>query len=138
MAVLMATNESTEALVTQARAGDRVAYGRLAERFIEPLRRRVRSRMGAKLRGELDVDDVVQETFRQGLEGIERFAWRGEGSFLRWLGTIAENVIRRRAREQSRRPPAEPFEQCGWDPTPDADPDHPLGCESCPVCGAGP
>lgn len=107
MTLLMVENESTEALVTQARNGDRVAYGRLAERFIERLRSLVQSRLGPALREDLEVEDVVQETFRLGLEGIERFAWQGEESFLRWLGTISENLIRKNARTKARRPAME-------------------------------
>ena len=106
MAVLM-VDESTEELLTRAVAGDRVAFGRLAERFSERLSRLVGSRVGPAVREDLDVDDVVQETFRLALESIESFESRGDDSFIRWLGHIAENVIRKAARTTARKPSTE-------------------------------
>ena len=100
-------DESTEDLLRKAVTGDRVAFGRLAERFSDRLRNLVRSRLGPVLREDLDVDDVVQDTFRRALEGIESFESTGDDSFIRWLGVIAENVIRKAARNRARTPATE-------------------------------
>ena len=105
----MLDESTTEALVDRARAGDRVAFGRLAERFSSRLERIVLTRLGPSMMKEIESDDVLQESFRLGLEGIGRFYWRGEDSFLRWLGTIAENVIRKQARRISKKPDREEF-----------------------------
>lgn len=98
----MVESVSDRELVERAQAGDRVAYGQLVERFSERLRVLVRSRLGPGLRETVDPEDVVQETFYRALEGIERFEWRGEDSFMRWLGSIAENVVRKAARRAAR------------------------------------
>lgn len=98
----MVESVSDRELVERAQAGDRVSYGQLVERFSERLRVLVRSRLGPGLRETVDPEDVVQETFYRALEGIERFEWRGEDSFMRWLGSIAENVVRKAARRAAR------------------------------------
>ena len=50
-----------------------------------------------------EFDDVIQETLVRALESVSSFEWRGEGSFVRWLGGIAENVIRKTAERTVRR-----------------------------------
>ena len=47
---------------------------------------------------------MIQETFTRALQSIERFQYRGEESFVRWLGGIAENLILRAADKQKRDP----------------------------------
>ncbi len=112
-------DESTEDLLRNAGSGDRVAFGRLAERFSDRLRNLVQSRLGPALREDLDVDDVVQDTLRCALEGIEGFESTGEDSFIRWLAVIAENVIRKAARSKRRTPPTEEiFEVAGRSTSP--------------------
>ncbi len=59
--------------------------------------------MSPALRRVVAVDDIVQESLARGLASIESFTWRGEGSLLRWLGTIARNVIASPARSSPQR-----------------------------------
>jgi RNA polymerase sigma-70 factor (ECF subfamily) len=54
----------------------------------------VRLRMGREIRPKLDSMDVVQDAFYSALEGIEGFVYKNEGDFLRWLSTIAQNILR--------------------------------------------
>jgi RNA polymerase sigma-70 factor, ECF subfamily len=103
----MVEDRSSEALIQQAGSGDRVAFGQLVERYRERLRNLVVARLGSALRGDVEAQDIIQETFLKGLENIARFDWRGEDSFLPWLGTIAENIIRKKARSRARRPVSE-------------------------------
>jgi RNA polymerase sigma-70 factor (ECF subfamily) len=91
-------------LAERARAGDRGAFEALVERHRGRLERLVRSRLGPGLRGATEAEDVVQETLAGALESIRSFAWRGEGSFLEWLGGIAEHAIQMAARSLRRRP----------------------------------
>ena len=49
--------------------------------------------MGDRLKAKVEPDDVVQETLSVAFESIEKFTWRGEESFYRWLGSIAEHLI---------------------------------------------
>ncbi len=86
----------TEELVNAAATtGDHAAFTELVQRFEDRLRATVRSRIGDHLQARIDADDVLQETFSKAFQTLGRFEWRGEDSFLRWLRTIAENVVLR-------------------------------------------
>jgi RNA polymerase sigma factor (sigma-70 family) len=98
--VKVMTGSRTRDLIGRAQEGDKAAYGRLValyERRIEAL---ALSLMSPPLRRALPVEDVVQETFTRGFESLGRFQWRAEGSFMRWLGAIARNIIANAARRQ--------------------------------------
>jgi RNA polymerase sigma-70 factor (ECF subfamily) len=99
----MATPERTEVLVRRAQCGDTAAFDELAAACRPNLAALIRSRLGAELARELEADDILQETLLKALQSIARFSFRGEDSFLRWLGAIAENVMRTAARRKSRR-----------------------------------
>ncbi|OFX25919.1 MAG: RNA polymerase subunit sigma-24 [Anaeromyxobacter sp. RBG_16_69_14] len=74
-----------EVLLTEARAGDKAALGRLLERH----QRRV-FRFGMKMcGGEEDAKDVLQETLIAAARGIQDF--RGASSVSTWLYTIARS-----------------------------------------------
>src|SRR5262245_24065229 len=79
--------------LSRARAGDRMAFDWLARRCLPQIERRVRSRISRSLSEEIEVNDIVQEALLRGFQSIDRFEERGQGSFLRWLGAIAEHVI---------------------------------------------
>ncbi len=86
--------DTTQALVLKAQTGDRAAFEALVARYEGRLREIVSMRLGAHLRGKLEIEDVLQETFVRALQSISRFTWRDEPAFLRWLQVIAENRIR--------------------------------------------
>jgi len=102
MAGLMEKNFSSKDLFEAARAGDREAFERLVARDRARLRALVASRLSARLALDVDPDEVYQETLLRGLKDASRLEWRGEGSFLRWLGGIVENVILELARKRVR------------------------------------
>jgi RNA polymerase sigma-70 factor (ECF subfamily) len=89
----MATENPTQELVEKAQAGDRVAFDDLVLRFQGRLGKQVRSRMGSRLAAKTTPEDIVQDAFAVAFETIEKFSWRGEESFYRWLGSIAEHLI---------------------------------------------
>ena len=89
----MDTN-TTRTLVSRAKTGDRTAFESLVAEYTEELRDRIGFRMGPQVRGKLEPEDVLQETFLRAFQSIEHFTWRGDASFLRWLQSIAENRIR--------------------------------------------
>ncbi len=107
METMMPTRATDENLLRRAQAGDRPAYGELARRYGERLEALAGSLMSPALRRVVAVDDIVQESLARGLASIESFTWRGEGSLLRWLGTIARNVIAQAARRDLRNAPVE-------------------------------
>ncbi len=107
METMMPTRATDENLLRRAQAGDRPAYGELARRYRERLEALAGSLMSPALRRVVAVDDIVQESLARGLASIESFTWRGEGSLLRWLGTIARNVIAQAARRDLKNAPVE-------------------------------
>jgi RNA polymerase sigma-70 factor (ECF subfamily) len=50
--------------------------------------------MGRELRSKFESMDLVQDTLIHALGRLENFTYNNEGDFVRWLSTIAENVIR--------------------------------------------
>ncbi len=50
----------------------------------------------------MEVDDIVQEVCLRAFRDIARFEYKSPGSFLRWLGAIAEHVIIDRIRYENR------------------------------------
>ncbi len=80
-------------LVGAAQAGERNARNEIVERHRDPLDRYLRLRIGSHLRARVELEDVFQETFAKAFESLDVFHWQGEGSFLRWLKSIAENRI---------------------------------------------
>ena len=103
---MMPTRDTDEDLLLKAQGGDRAAFGELAGRHRERLQALANSLMSPALRRVIPLDDVVQETLAEGLASIQSFTWRGEGSLLRWLGTIARNVIAQAARRDLGKAPA--------------------------------
>jgi RNA polymerase sigma-70 factor (ECF subfamily) len=92
MKVPMTEQPPTQILIERAKAGSRPAFDELVGRF----RQRLRSGLTAHLashRGVLEVEEILQETFVQAFQFLDRFDWRGEDSFLPWLFGIAKNVI---------------------------------------------
>lgn len=71
------------AWVAAAAAGDRAAYDRLVQ-DLRPLMASVARRY---VRGEADVDDVIQQTLLRGWQQIGRF--QGRASFRTWILRIA-------------------------------------------------
>jgi RNA polymerase sigma-70 factor, ECF subfamily len=90
-------------LVERAKTGDGAAFDELVALHRRRIEGLIRARLGARLEHEVEGDDVLQETVLKALESIGRFSWQGEDSFMRWIGTIAENVIRSAARKEKRR-----------------------------------
>ncbi len=73
--------------------GDLEALGELFRRYYQRVLQVVRSRIGFKLRAKLDAEDCVQQVFVDALHGLESFDYRGPGSFMNWLATIAVNRL---------------------------------------------
>ena len=96
------TNKQTLHLVTLAKAGDKLAIEKLYEIYSERILRRVRPRMGSKLRSKMQSMDIVQDALFSSFRDMKNFVYKNEGDFLRWLSTIAENKIRDHLRKLGR------------------------------------
>ena len=89
---------SDETLVQQVRAsGDARAFEHLVARHYQ----RIRLLQRRLARNASDADDLTQETFLNVWRKLDSF--RGDGPFAAWLGRIAMNTFRQRARRRGAR-----------------------------------
>lgn len=84
-------------LVAAVHRGDAAALDALLRRHLPDLRVFVRAKSSPQLRAQESCSDLVQTVCREVLQSVERYEWRGEGSFRRWLFTLALNKLRNRA-----------------------------------------
>jgi RNA polymerase sigma-70 factor (ECF subfamily) len=96
---MSSTSPSPEALLGLARAGDQAALGHLLERYGSYLGLLARLQIGRRLRGKVDADDLVQDTFLEAHRHFGRFRGTTEPEFLCWLREILTanlaNLVRR-------------------------------------------
>lgn len=81
-------------LPLRAASGDRAALEQLLLEDYPRLERRMRPKIPPSLAGAISVDDVIQETFADAFRCIGAFEPQGEGSFSRWIATIAERKLK--------------------------------------------
>lgn len=86
--------DKTRHLVALAKDGDTSSLDQLCRVYGPRVHWIMRLRMGKELRSKLESMDLVQDTLVQALGGLHEFTYKNEGDFVRWLSTIAENVIR--------------------------------------------
>jgi len=98
----MSTRESIRDLIAKAQAGDRSAFDALLEEHRPRLEALIGSKLGAALRASTTIEDVLQDALLEAFRSLERFEWRGEDSFMRWLGGIAENAVLKASRCRER------------------------------------
>ncbi|MBI1827672.1 MAG: sigma-70 family RNA polymerase sigma factor [Planctomycetes bacterium] len=100
-------NESDQELLARAISGEEGALCVLLEQYGIQLHAELEIRIGAKYRGLVDADDIVQVTFLEAFLRIRSFVPREPGSFASWLRRISDNNLRDAIRELERekRPP---------------------------------
>ncbi len=86
--------DKTQHLVAMVRGGDESALNQLCKVYGPRVHWIIRLRMGKELRSKLESMDMVQDTLIHALSGLDDFTYKNEGDFVRWLSTIAENVLR--------------------------------------------
>lgn len=90
----METRTPTQRLWEKARDGDRGAYDQLFALHADRALLFLRARLGNKLRENLDSQDVLQDAYLAAHRDFDKFEWRDESAFFRWLCRILENRIR--------------------------------------------
>ena len=98
----MTLEKTTKDLLAAAQAGEPGARDALIQLHRDALDHHLRRRIGAHLRTKLEIEDVLQDTLTRAFEVLDSFRWQGEGSFLRWLKSIAEHQILALAKKHSR------------------------------------
>ena len=94
-------SEPAKALVAKAQEGDHDAFSGLVEKYRSSLECWIHLRLGPRLRGKIEIQDIVQETFLKAYVSLPTFRWCTDGSFFHWLSAIAEHVIQDFARKLS-------------------------------------
>jgi RNA polymerase sigma-70 factor (ECF subfamily) len=91
-------NTETIELIRCARQGDRSALDALFARYYPITTRIAELRLGRKIRGNPESEDIVQESLLDVFKGLDHFEMRSDGDFRNWLARIVENNIRDRFR----------------------------------------
>ena len=91
-----------ELLLSQAKAGDAPALGRLLELYRNYLRVVARAMIGQVLRVRLDASDLVQETFLKAHREFRQFLGETEPELVSWLRQILVRTLANQARHHSR------------------------------------
>jgi RNA polymerase sigma-70 factor, ECF subfamily len=95
----------TQQQLRAAQNGCAQALEAMFARYLPRVRGMVAARTGRTLRQLNELDDLVQETLRDALLGLQRIDAASEGLFAHWLATCVENNLRdalRRQRAQKR------------------------------------
>jgi RNA polymerase sigma-70 factor (ECF subfamily) len=93
---------STFDLLERVRGGDESAFTSLFHKYSARLAVLIRYKLSAEMRGRVEVDDILQETFLAANSSLSDFTYRYPGSFMSWLARIADHVIIDTARYQER------------------------------------
>jgi RNA polymerase sigma-70 factor, ECF subfamily len=80
-------------VINLARAGDSQALGWLLEQSRSGLTQLAKSQLGPHLRGKLDPDDLVQDTFLHAHRVFARFRGRSDSEFRIWLREILMSTV---------------------------------------------
>jgi len=91
--------EKTIALVSYAQKGDTHALETLFSRYFPIVVRIAELRIGRRLRGNLEAEDIAQEALAEAFKNLASFEFRSEGSFKNWLARIVESRIADEARK---------------------------------------
>jgi len=81
-------------LVERFRRGDGAALNELFDRYYDRVRRIARIRMGSRLQGMTESDDLVQNTFAVAFQKIDQLDLVDHASIIQYLSRVLENQIR--------------------------------------------
>ena len=84
--------------IAAAVGGDREALQQLLIRHCRSISRYVSAQCPTYLAGQIDVDDLLQETLLAAAKGFPRFRGHSSGEFRAWLRAIALNRLRDRVK----------------------------------------
>jgi len=102
--------ESSFSLVRRAHDGDVAAREELCARYLPRLQRWAHGRLPKSARGALDTVDLVQDTFIQVLQRLDRFEARHPGGFQGYLCTTLNNRVTDEIRRVTRRGLVQPLD----------------------------
>ncbi len=94
---------STFDLMERAQRGEEQAFSLLFEKYRRRLAVLIHYRLGATLQRRIELEDLMQEVFLRAFRDLQRFEYRGSGSFLNWLSEIAGHAASDAARFYDRK-----------------------------------
>lgn len=80
-------------LLDRVRQGDEQALATLFARHRQRLLRMVQFRMGTRLQGRVDAEDILQEAYLDAVKRIRHFAGDDSGSLFVWLRMIVSQTL---------------------------------------------
>jgi RNA polymerase sigma-70 factor (ECF subfamily) len=86
--------DETELLLEQAAGGDAQSLGKLLTRHEDRLRRMVAFRLDQRLKGRIDVSDVIQDVYVAVAEHLQDYRKQENLPFFLWLRGVAGNKLR--------------------------------------------
>ncbi|MHB0956484.1 MAG: sigma-70 family RNA polymerase sigma factor [Pirellulaceae bacterium] len=93
MAGMWPDQTKTQELLSGARQGDDSAVNRLLDRHRQALRRMVQLRLDQKIRGRIDVSDIVQDVLVEANRRLPQYLENPVMSFHLWVRQIAKDRI---------------------------------------------
>jgi len=93
MVCMWPDSEKTKELLDGARGGDSAAVNQLLDRHRDALRRLVQMRLDRKIRGRVDVSDVVQDVLVEASRRLTEYLKHPQLAFHLWLRHIAKDRI---------------------------------------------
>jgi RNA polymerase sigma-70 factor (ECF subfamily) len=81
------------ALLAQAREGDRDALGRLLEAQRAALHRQAKRQLAGRIAVRVDASDIIQQTFLEAHRSFPQFAGRDARELAAWLQTILDHKV---------------------------------------------
>ncbi|MCY2986553.1 MAG: sigma-70 family RNA polymerase sigma factor [Planctomycetota bacterium] len=115
----MSADDAESDLLRRAVAGDRGSLSQLLLLHYDGLKRHLAGRIPRDLQQLTRADDILHQTFVRAAQAIGSFQSQPAGSFLAWLKTIAENLIkdaekRQRRERRAASPAGLPDEHGSW------------------------
>jgi RNA polymerase sigma-70 factor (ECF subfamily) len=84
---------SANALLEQARQGDREALGRLLQAQRAALHRQAERRLDRRIAVRVDASDIIQQTFLEAHRSFPQFAGQDARQLIAWLETILDHKV---------------------------------------------
>jgi RNA polymerase sigma-70 factor (ECF subfamily) len=94
---------ATREVLARIRSGDRSAFDELYHRWRDELLFVARARLGARLRGFLDSEDILQSVALEAFTELPRFVPRHDGSLRKFLHQLVVRKIQDRAETMNAR-----------------------------------
>ena len=89
----MTEHSQIESWVAAAQSGDRFALTKALIALHPQLRARAEARVSTAMKARSDPDDILQEVYVDVFRQIDRFEYRGPGSFLNWVYAILDHKV---------------------------------------------